>query len=123
MFGKGVYLADISSKSAGYCASYLSGGIGLLLLCETELGKPMHELVYSDYNAGAEAKKKGCYSTWGQGMTAPAGWKDAECVHESLKGVMMVCLSSGGECLCMLISLYSRILRSRLGIAGSIMQA
>ncbi len=37
-FGKGVYFADISSKSAQYCASGMSGGTGLLLLCEVELG-------------------------------------------------------------------------------------
>ena len=34
MFGKGVYLADMSSKSAGYCAASVSGGAGILLLCE-----------------------------------------------------------------------------------------
>jgi poly [ADP-ribose] polymerase 2/3/4 len=90
MFGKGVYLADISSKSANYCCSYLSGNVGLLLLCEAELGNPLFELTDSDYNAGERAKSSGCYSTWGKGLTAPAGWKDAGCVHESLKGVLMV---------------------------------
>lgn len=34
MFGKGIYLADMSSKSANYCCSYISGGTALLLLCE-----------------------------------------------------------------------------------------
>ena len=43
-FGKGVYLADISSKSAQYCQPGMSGGTGLLLLCEAELGKPMYEI-------------------------------------------------------------------------------
>ena len=90
MFGKGVYLADISSKSAGYCAPMLSGGVGLLLLCEAELGKPMLELTDADYNAEEEAKKQGCCSTWGRGLTVPAGWKDAGCVREELKGVLMV---------------------------------
>ena len=91
MFGKGVYLADISSKSAGYTAYHSSGGVGLLLLCEAELGKPMLELTNSDYNAGEEAKRQGKHSTWGKGMTAPVGWKDAGCVNKSLKGVIMVC--------------------------------
>lgn len=90
MFGKGVYLADISSKSAGYCAHYQSGGIGLLLLCEAELGKPMLELTDADSYAPENAKERGCYTTWGKGMTGPAGWKDAGCVHKNLMGVMIV---------------------------------
>ncbi len=90
MFGKGVYLADMSSKSANYCCSWSSGGIGLLLLCEAELGNPLLELTNADYDAGERAKKAGCYSTWGKGMHAPVGWKDAACVHESLRGVLMV---------------------------------
>lgn len=43
-FGKGVYMADMSSKSANYCLSSMSGGTGLLLLCEAELGNPMYEV-------------------------------------------------------------------------------
>lgn len=83
-------MADISTKSANYCAPYLSGGHGLLLLCEAELGSPMHELLGGDSNAGEDAIKKGCIATHGLGRTIPQGWVDAECVHESLKGVMMV---------------------------------
>jgi poly [ADP-ribose] polymerase len=90
MFGKGVYLADISSKSAGYCCHYSSGGIGLLLLCEAELGKPMLELTNASYSAAEEAKKEGCYATWGKGRTGPQAWKDASCVNEKLKGVLIV---------------------------------
>lgn len=90
MFGKGIYLADMSSKSAGYCASYISNGQALLLLCEAELGDPMQELVNASYNAGSDAKKKGMHSTWGQGNTGPSKWMDGGVVHESLKGVKMV---------------------------------
>ena len=90
MFGKGIYLADMSSKSANYCCSYNSGGTALLLLCEAELGDPMHELTDSSYTAGEDAKAKGSYSTWGMGQTAPSKWKDASCVHPALKGCMMV---------------------------------
>ena len=89
MFGKGVYLADMSSKSANYCCHYNSGGIALLLLCEAELGKPPLKLTDADYNAGERAVKAGSISTWGVGRTAPQGWKDAGCVHESLRGVLM----------------------------------
>lgn len=89
MFGKGIYLADMSSKSANYCCSYISGGHALLLLCEAELGDPLQTLTSASYNAGETAKDNGMLSTWGQGMTGPSQWKDAECVHPSLKGVKM----------------------------------
>lgn len=89
MFGKGIYLADMSSKSANYCCSYISGGHALLLLCEAELGAPMQNLTSASYTADQSAKDGQMYSTWGQGMTGPVKWKDAGCVHESLKGVKM----------------------------------
>lgn len=91
MFDKGIYLADMSSKSANYCCPYISDGHALLLLCEAELGDPMQTLQHAMSNAGKEAKKQGVYSTWGQGRTGPKGWKDAKCVHPSLAGTMMVC--------------------------------
>lgn len=94
MFGKGIYLADMSSKSANYCCSYMSGDTALLLLCEAELGNPMQELIHASYTAGEDAKRKGLVATWGQGRTGPSKWKDASCVHPSLAGVMMVSLPS-----------------------------
>lgn len=90
MFGKGIYLADMSSKSAGYCFAYSSNGHALLLLCEAELGKPIQALTNADYDACDKAKKQGMLSTWGQGSTGPQAWKDAGCVHPSLEGVCMV---------------------------------
>jgi poly [ADP-ribose] polymerase len=90
MFGKGIYLADMSSKSANYCCSYNSGGTALLLLCEAELGDPVNELESSSYTAGEDAKAKGMCSTWGKGRVGPSKWKDAGCVHASLAGTMMV---------------------------------
>mgnify|MGYP002621503482 FL=1 len=90
MFDKGIYLADMSSKSANYCHSYLSGGTALLLLCEAELGDPMQEFTNAAYNAATTAKQKGMIATWGKGRTGPLKWKSAACVHPSLEGVMMV---------------------------------
>lgn len=90
MFGKGVYLADMSSKSANYCSSWDSGGHALLLLCEAELGDPMLELTDATYSAAEMAKDKGVSSTFGMGLTGPQAWKDAKCVHPSLAGVKMV---------------------------------
>lgn len=89
MFGKGVYFADISSKSANYCWASNSNNTGLLLLCDVELGDPMLELVNGNYNADALAKKEGKLATLGVGRTAPVGWKDAGCVHKDLQGVLM----------------------------------
>jgi poly [ADP-ribose] polymerase len=90
MFGKGIYLADMSSKSANYCAHYNSNGHALLLLCEAELGDPMQKLIHASYTAGETAKNNNMYSTWGQGSTGPSKWMDAGDVHSSLKGVKMV---------------------------------
>ena len=38
MFGKGVYFADMVSKSANYCRVKKSDPVGLLMLCEVALG-------------------------------------------------------------------------------------
>lgn len=88
-----VYLADMSSKSANYCASDESDGTGLLLLCEAELGNPISELHIGHHNAKEIAEAKKCIGTFGKGRTRPSGWMDAGGVHEDLKGVLMVCLS------------------------------
>ena len=87
---QGIYLADMSSKSAQYCRSGMSGGTGLLLLCEAELGSPMYEIPSGDSMAEEQAKKHNCIATLGVGRTAPQGWMDGEGIHESLKGVSVV---------------------------------
>ena len=38
MFGKGVYFADMVSKSANYCRTSKQDPLGLMLLCEVALG-------------------------------------------------------------------------------------
>lgn len=38
MFGKGIYFADMVSKSANYCVTSKSNPVGLLLLCDVALG-------------------------------------------------------------------------------------
>jgi poly [ADP-ribose] polymerase len=90
MFDKGIYLADMSSKSANYCCPHDSGRQALLLLCEAELGNPMQVLTDAQYDAATTAAQKGAISTWGQGLTAPKGLKDAGTLHPSLEGVKMV---------------------------------
>ncbi|RDB29175.1 Poly [ADP-ribose] polymerase 2 [Hypsizygus marmoreus] len=76
MFGKGVYFADMMSKSANYCYSHLSGNTGLLLLCEVA-ARPFHELTDADYNADAGCKSNNKMCTKGIGRTQPVDWKDA----------------------------------------------
>lgn len=100
MFGKGIYLADISTKSANYCFSEHSDGIGLLLLCEAELGNPVQELVRAAHDASETAKEAGCISTFGIGKITPQGWVDAglKLGNDELKGVLMV--SRTGERCC-----------------------
>ncbi|KAJ6125820.1 hypothetical protein N7471_010313 [Penicillium samsonianum] len=89
MFGKGVYLADTSTKSANYCYSHSSGNMGLLLLCDAELGDPMHEIYHSDFNAGEHAKKAGKIATLGRGRAIPGDWKNAGSFNTALEGVRM----------------------------------
>ncbi|KAK3325101.1 poly-ribose polymerase-like protein [Apodospora peruviana] len=89
MFDKGIYLADMSSKSAGYCCPHISDRTALLLLCEAELGDPIQELTGASYNAASTAKANGMISTWGKGQTGPLKWKDAKCVNPALAGVSM----------------------------------
>lgn len=68
MFGKGVYFADMVTKSANYCFHHLSNNIGLLLICEVALGTP-RDLLHSDYNASN--LPAGRHSTKGCGGTGP----------------------------------------------------
>ncbi|KAL6957899.1 Poly [ADP-ribose] polymerase 2 [Sarracenia purpurea var. burkii] len=68
MFGKGVYFADMFSKSANYCYSTTTVTDGVLLLCEVALGD-MAELLTANYNA--DKLPEGKLSTKGVGSTAP----------------------------------------------------
>ncbi|CAG5896401.1 unnamed protein product [Menidia menidia] len=43
MFGKGIYFADMSSKSANYCFATQSSSVGLLLLCEVSLDSELRQ--------------------------------------------------------------------------------
>ncbi|XP_059573331.1 poly [ADP-ribose] polymerase 1 [Alligator mississippiensis] len=67
MFGKGVYFADMVSKSANYCHTSQADPVGLILLGEVALGN-MYELK----NASHITKlPKGKHSVKGLGKTAP----------------------------------------------------
>uniref|UniRef100_A0A1A7X6K8 Poly [ADP-ribose] polymerase n=1 Tax=Iconisemion striatum TaxID=60296 RepID=A0A1A7X6K8_9TELE len=68
MFGKGIYFADMSSKSANYCFASQNNHVGLLLLCEVALGD-CNELLDADYEANNLPEGK--HSTKGLGQTGP----------------------------------------------------
>uniref|UniRef100_A0A3Q3RWU3 Poly [ADP-ribose] polymerase n=1 Tax=Mastacembelus armatus TaxID=205130 RepID=A0A3Q3RWU3_9TELE len=67
-FGKGIYFADMSSKSANYCFANQNNRVGLLLLCEVALGD-CNELLDADYEASNLPAGK--HSTKGMGQTTP----------------------------------------------------
>ncbi|XP_067929264.1 poly [ADP-ribose] polymerase 2-like [Watersipora subatra] len=69
VFGKGVYFADCSSKSANYCFPTKMKNVGLLLLNEVTLGQ-QNELVSSNYHANKLPKGK--HSVKGCGKMAPS---------------------------------------------------
>lgn len=79
MFGKGIYFADMVSKSANYCCTHSGNPTGLLLLCEVALGN-MYERYHADY---IEKLPKGKHSTLGRGRTQP----DPQNVYKTEDGV------------------------------------
>jgi poly [ADP-ribose] polymerase len=78
MFGNGIYLADTSSKSAGYCRHQLWDGEAVLLLCEADVGAQRIRSQKSIYNGHDVIEKSGgrhrCIQ--GLGRVGPMKWKD-----------------------------------------------
>lgn len=69
MFGKGVYFADMVSKSANYCFTNKNNNTGVMLLCEVALGN-CNQKFYADYYANLLPDNK--HSTKGCGKNAPS---------------------------------------------------
>lgn len=67
MFGKGIYFADMVSKSANYCCTSVQNSTGFLLLSEVALGD-MLECTAAKY---VEKLPKGKDSCYGRGRTMP----------------------------------------------------
>lgn len=67
MFGKGIYFADMVSKSANYCCTSMQNSTGLMLLSEVALGDMM-ECTAAKY---VEKLPKGKHSCYGKGRTMP----------------------------------------------------
>ncbi|KAG9150440.1 hypothetical protein Leryth_010823 [Lithospermum erythrorhizon] len=77
MFGKGIYFADMVSKSAQYCFTNKTNPVGLMLLSEVALGQ-MQEFTKAKY---VDQPPKGKHSTKGLGRIEPSQsefvkWKD-----------------------------------------------
>ncbi|KAF8386350.1 parp-1 [Pristionchus pacificus] len=67
MFGKGIYFADMISKSANYCHPQLSQDDAFLLLCDVALGQ-----IQEETNAtGNNPLKNGCNAVKGMGYQFP----------------------------------------------------
>ncbi|XP_061389126.1 poly [ADP-ribose] polymerase [Musca vetustissima] len=67
MFGKGIYFADMVSKSANYCCTSKQNSTGLMLLSEVALGDMM-ECTAAKYVTKLPADKHSCF---GRGRTMP----------------------------------------------------
>ena len=67
MFGKGVYFADCSTKSANYCRATVVNDVAFMTLNEVALGD-MHKLRGAKY---MDKAPKGYLSTMGEGQHAP----------------------------------------------------
>mmetsp|Transcript_35354 Transcript_35354/g.31809 ORF Transcript_35354/g.31809 Transcript_35354/m.31809 type:complete len:237 (+) Transcript_35354:1423-2133(+) len=76
MFGKGVYFADMVSKSANYCNASRDNPVGVMILCEVALGNVNKKYAADYYAANLPAGK---HSTMGVGKTAPpeSSYEDA----------------------------------------------
>ncbi|KAH0688354.1 hypothetical protein KY285_018923 [Solanum tuberosum] len=77
MFGKGIYFADMVSKSAQYCFTDHKNPVGFMLLSEVALGE-VYELKAAKY---MDKPPKGKHSTKGLGKTVPersdfVNWRD-----------------------------------------------
>ncbi|XP_022967405.1 poly [ADP-ribose] polymerase 1 [Cucurbita maxima] len=77
MFGKGIYFADLVSKSAQYCYTDKNNPVGFMLLSEVALGE-VYELKKAEY---MERPPRGKHSTKGLGKKVPAAsehvkWKE-----------------------------------------------
>ncbi|KFM78591.1 Poly [ADP-ribose] polymerase 2, partial [Stegodyphus mimosarum] len=69
LFGKGIYFADVSSKSANYCKATKKNDEGLLLLCEVSLGQQL--CLYENENINLQLPE-GYHSVAGIGSIKPS---------------------------------------------------
>lgn len=73
MFGKGIYFADVVTKSANYCHTNPNNNIGLMLLCEVALGN-MRKLKIADHKIKNMPNDR-WQSIGGVGLYCPMDWR------------------------------------------------
>lgn len=76
MFGKGIYFADVVTKSANYCATSRTNNTGLMLLCQVALGK-MQKLKIANHNINNIPNAE-WQSTGGVGINCPMDWRSID---------------------------------------------
>uniref|UniRef100_A0A452UHC1 Poly [ADP-ribose] polymerase n=1 Tax=Ursus maritimus TaxID=29073 RepID=A0A452UHC1_URSMA len=100
MFGKGIYFADMVSKSANYCHASQADPIGLILLGEVALGN-MYELKHASH---ISKLPKGKHSVKGLGKTAPD--PSASITMDGVEVPLGTGISSGVNDTCLLYNEY-----------------
>lgn len=75
-FGKGIYFADVVTKSANYCSTTPTNNIGLMLMCQVALGN-MQKLKIAN-NRINDLPNSAWQSTGGVGMYCPMEWRGIE---------------------------------------------
>jgi len=94
-FGKGVYFADVISKSGSYCFTTNESPYAVMLLAEVALGK-MNELLRDEY---MEKPKAGTLCTKALGMAAPDPKEDTF-IPENVKVTKGKTITTGIKSLC-----------------------
>uniref|UniRef100_G1M7I7 Poly [ADP-ribose] polymerase n=1 Tax=Ailuropoda melanoleuca TaxID=9646 RepID=G1M7I7_AILME len=100
MFGKGIYFADMVSKSANYCHTSQADPIGLILLGEVALGN-MYELKHASH---ISKLPKGKHSVKGLGKTTPD--PSASITMDGVEVPLGTGISSGVNDTCLLYNEY-----------------
>ncbi|XP_004641229.1 poly [ADP-ribose] polymerase 1 [Octodon degus] len=100
MFGKGIYFADMVSKSANYCHTSQGDQIGLILLGEVALGN-MYELKHASH---ISKLPKGKHSVKGLGKTTPD--PSASITLQGVEVPLGTGISSGVNDTCLLYNEY-----------------
>eukprot|EP00920_Eleutheroschizon_duboscqi_P029997 GHVT01072712.1.p1 GENE.GHVT01072712.1~~GHVT01072712.1.p1 ORF type:complete len:388 (-),score=130.67 GHVT01072712.1:211-1374(-) len=99
MFDKGIYFADLASKSSQYCFASASQPLGVLLICDVALGRP-YKRIEADADAKRNAQEAGRDCTWGVGKAGPSPAKQLAFVLQPGKRPVKAAagpLTSNGE--------------------------
>lgn len=72
MFGKGIYFADVVTKSANYCHTNRANNIGLLLMCEVALGNMRKHTIATHVRSIPNGTWQ---SVGGVGIYCPMDWR------------------------------------------------